>query len=837
VPKALKIMRGVVSGLAAANGAGVVHRDLKPANIMVEAETDEPQIMDFGIARSTAAPDKDQQAAGAGQAQLAGMAGAPAGKTPSALTQATTVGAIVGTVSYMSPEQVRAEDVDQRADLYALGLIFYDMLVGPKRFEGLNPIEELQRRLMEPPASPRSVDDTIPEALDRIIMRCLAPDRNERYETTADLEAELNRLDDNGVPLPVYRRLTWRTMTAAATLTLSLMGATYWITRPPPPRPETPPMSVLVTDFDNRTNDPVFTGTVEKALGLGLEGASFITAYSREEASRLAAQMRPGSRLDESIARLISAREGIKVILAGRIEPKGSGYSLAVRAIDPAVDKVLAETTATANSKENVLPTVAKVAADLRGRLGDTTPESARLAASETVTASSLEALQAYTRAQELADANRNQEALAAYQDTVRLDPNFGRAYAGMGVLYAIAKDEVKAKAAYDEALKRVDRMSEREKLRTLGTYYMMVARNYEKAIENYETLVKLYPADDGGHGNLGLAYLYTGNIERARAEAQAVLKIYPSQWAQRYNYAMYSMYAGDFATAEKEGLRVLKEAPTFELGAVPVALSMLIQGDFSGALSTYDRLAQMSPAGASLARYGRADLEMYRGRQREALKILQAAIPADIKDDNTGSLAQNYLALSQAWLATGQMPKATEAARKAVGLSNHESVLLPAALVLIETGQKDEAERIAAMLENMLQTHTTAYSRLIDAQLAVSRGRYAQAVELFRDSIKRRDTWFARLLLGRLYAETEHYPEAMAELDLCIKRRGEVLDVFFYDTPTARYLPPAYYWLARAQQALGSGDAKKNYEAFLATRAASDPPDPLAEDARRRLK
>ena len=128
-------------------------------------------------------------------------------------------------------------------------------------------------------------------------------------------------------------------------------------------------------------------------------------------------------------------------------------------------------------------------------------------------------------------------------------------------------------RAAYDQALKLVDRMSDREKYRTLGTYYMSVARNYEKAIENYATLVELYPADNVGHSNLALAYLNTGNVQRALEEGRLALELYPGQWADRYNYAMYSMYAGDFDTAEAEGSRVVEQVPTFELAFVPVAL------------------------------------------------------------------------------------------------------------------------------------------------------------------------------------------------------------------------------------------------------------------------
>ena len=135
-----------------------------------------------------------------------------------------------------------------------------------------------------------------------------------------------------------------------------------------------------------------------------------------------------------------------------------------------------------------------------------------------------------------------------------------------------------------------------------------------------------------------------------------------------------------------------------------------------------------------------------------------------------------------------------------------------------------------------MLQQQTTAYARIISAEIAVRDEHYGRAIELFRDSIRRRDTWMARFLLGRTYAEAEHFAEAMAELELCVKRRGEAADAFFYDTPTLRYLPPVYYWLARAQLAMGVSDAAKNYQYYVSLRADAAPPDPLVIDARRRL-
>ncbi|MBI2834373.1 MAG: protein kinase [Acidobacteria bacterium] len=829
VSQALRIVRGIVSGLRAAHDAGVVHRDLKPANIMIEAESGEPLIMDFGIARPAAV---STNAAEQGSRDTVRRRLRPA------LAGATTAGAVVGTLSYMAPEQAKGQAVDQRADVYALGLIFYDMLTGAGRVErAASEITELQERMEHPPSPVRSVEPLVPDSLDRLIHRCLQPDRDARYRTAAEVAAALDALDAEGRPLPRVRRLTARLMSLTALAVAGLVTATWWFARAPTAPVQKEPMSVLITDFDNQTNDPVFEGAVEQALAIAIEDASFITSYPRDRARQLAAEIRPGSRLDEASARLVSVREGIKVILAGSIASKGSGFAIAVKAIDPADGKVLTTETTSARRKTDVLAGVASCAAAIRGALGDEKPESARLAAAETFTAASLEAMRAYVRGQDLAAAGRYQEAIQAYEEALSHDSKFGRAYISMGAIYKNLKEDQKAEGLYQQGLKLLDRMTERERYRTLGVYYLSVARNHEKAIENYETLVRLYPADNIGYGNLALAYLWAANVPQAVTAGRKAVEVSPRNLMQRTNYAMYSMYAGEFDTAIRETRRVLQENPTYEFAFLPLALASLSKGDVQAARETFDRLAKVSALGYSLANMGEADAEMYYGRFRKAAGILESGMAADRRAGSSGNLAHKYVALAETLLASGAQDAAADMAGKALTLSRHEAVLFSAARVFVEAGQEEPARRVARDLQNMLQQQTRSYASLITGQLALSRGELSGALDAFQEAVKRHDSWFARFLLGRGYLEAGHFAEALAEFELCLKRRGEAADVFFVDTPTLRYLPPVYYWLARAQQELGAmAAARVNYEQFLKLRGDADPPDPLAADAASRL-
>jgi serine/threonine protein kinase/tetratricopeptide (TPR) repeat protein len=830
VPEVLDFIRQLCAGLEEAHSAGVVHRDLKPANIMIAGE--HLVIMDFGIARSVV-----QTMDGSGPL----VTQQPLSKS-GLVTGATLQGAIIGTVAYMSPEQAKGQPADARSDIYAVGMIMRDMLVGTRATEDpTDALTELMERVRHAPKPVKELDPSIPDAVDRLVTRCLQPEPGHRYQTVTDLLAHLNALDAEGKPLPKVRTLTRRTVLSVAVAVLGLVFGTWWLARTPPEEVQPPPMSVLIADFDNQARDPAFEGALEKALAIAIEGASFITAYSRADAQTVAERLKPGSRLDESMARLVSVREGIHVILAGSIAAEGSGYRMTLRALDPALDPAQSDPLATASyeapTKAKVLEAVGALASEVREALGDTTPESEKLSAAETFSAASLDAMRTYARGQGLHDAGRYGEAIEAFQQAASFDPSFGRAYAAMGAAYGNLKRFDQADESYKQALKLIDRMTDREKYRTFGGYYLLVSRNYDKAIENYETLVRLYPADEGGHLNLAFAYLLVRNFDGAVAEGRKATEVAPKSVLARTNYAMYAMYAGDFKTSIREATVALKENPSFEFALLTLARSSVAAGDFEGGRAAYERLAGLSEFGAALTRLGRADLAMYLGRYKEAATLLEAGLAAGGTTLAPTDAAPLQLALAEAYEGLGRRPQAIRAATRAIELSRHESTLFPAALVLVNAGRLEKARQVAETLDGMLQAQTSSFARLIDGEIARSRKRLGEAIESFREGQKRYDSWFAHFLLGRAYFEAKYFPEAVSEFELCVKRKGEATDVFFLDASTIHYLPPAYFWLGRAQEGVGAADAaRKSFREFLALRPDTPPSDPFVAYARQRL-
>ena len=830
VARALRIARGTVAGLVSAHQAGVIHRDLKPANIMIGAD-DEPTVMDFGIARSAGGPGR-----GAVPAAV-NIRPEELSRTAAAAASSTMAGAIVGTVAYMAPEQARGEAVDQRADIYAFGLILYDMLVGGRRSErAVSAIAELKQRMETAPPPPRSIDPQIPEPVDAIIHRCLAPDPTKRFQTTVELQEALNRLDARGQLIPIIRRVSLKTLIASiAVMVVALAGAWYYALQFVAPA-EQGPVSVLIADFANGTNDPVFDGSLEHALGASLEGATFITAFDRYEARRVADRLKRGRALNADNTRAVATQEKIKVILAGGIAPDEGGYTVSVRGIDAATGDELWSEEAFAENKERVLAALGEVVAEVRSELGDQGRKSERMAAANIVATRAIESLRNYSLAQDLFLGGRPAEALAYYERAVKADPNFGRAYANWGLAaYTLGRVD-EAQALWKTALSLVDRMTEQEKYSTLSTYYATIVGNYEKAVEYYEMLTKLSPYDARAHNNLAIAYFRTRNFARALEEGRKAVEIYKGNVNRRINVALYAMYASDFETATQQAEEVNKEAPGRYQTYLPIAMGAIARSDFDAARQAYESMAQTDIEGASLAATGLADLAIYRGDYAAAEAILTDAIVRDREQKRTAGLTAKLIALAETYEATGRSALAMETAREAAGLSTKEAVLLPTALLLLRQRQSADAETLAADLDNQLQTQTRAYAKVIDGKVALTRKRRATALDAFKEAQKFGDPWLARFEMGITYVEAGHFAEGFAELDMCLKRRGEVTAMFLDDSPTIRYLATLPYWLGRAQEGLGQKDAAAaSFKSFLTSRAAA-PDDTLVADARKRM-
>jgi eukaryotic-like serine/threonine-protein kinase len=812
--EAAEIILQVCYGLAAAHEAGVVHRDLKPQNIMIDHEG-RAAVMDFGIASSTEAVILLTQASRGDAEGSAGL---------------TRVGAILGTPQYMAPEQARAEKLGVRSDLFTVGLILYELTVGhlPPHSPGLKGLLTDRGTKQIPP--PIEAEPQIPRPLNRIITRCIQLDPEARYPTIETLIHDLETW------LGIKKaHANWKVFSALAAVIVLLAGFLIYSLRPKASAGAHPLVKILVSDFTNQTGNPVLEGTLEPVLSTALEGASFITTYSRGDAHKTLAKLSTSTKLDENSARLIAQREGLGVVISGSIRQDGSKYAISAQALDPRTNKVIDSENATAASAKEVSEAVARIAAGFRKALGDATPKSAQLAAAETFSSQSLEASQQYALAQELQWQGKWDDALQAYKRSTELDSNLGRAYAGMAVILANMGHKEDAEKNFKLAMSKIDRMTDREKYRTRGAYYLM-ERDYEKAIEQYKALEKQFPADSAGIGNLALAEFYARNMTGAVDDEQRVVALYPNNVLYLNNYGLFAMYAGDFDVAIRESERLLKLNPNFEKGYICLGVSQLARGDDAAAADTYKKVAPISAWGASAAAVGLADMALYQGRPADALSILEPAVHADLAAKDPSRAAAKYVMQAQALLMKGQTAKAIAAAEQASTGSADESLLYPAAMIFLEAGKGDKAMELSQKLSQRLEPDPGAYGKLIEAEVQMKKKDYRSAVRTFQDAQKIADTWLGRFGLGRAYLEAGAFTDADTEFDACVKRRGEATAVFLDDEPSWHYFAPVYYYLGRAREGLGSPGAAEAYQNYLKAREKSAN-DALAADAKKRLR
>ncbi len=595
------------------------------------------------------------------------------------------------------------------------------------------------------------------------------------------------------------------------------------------------PISILIADFDNKTGDELFDGTLEQALQIGIESAPFITGYRRDAARNLAGMLKaPTGVLDEATARLISVREGVKLVMAGSIEEDDGSYTLYVRAVDPTGGEVLASVEVDAKSKLDVLAAVGVLAGDLREALGEESLDREKLVMSETFTAKSLEAAQAYSKAQSLQYLGKYQEAMEFYRLALEHDPDFGRAYSGLALSANSLGQTDNADQMWQKALSMLGTMTERERLRTLGLYYSLVTRNFQKAIETYELLVQKYPADDTAHNGLAVQYFYSLDFKSALEEGRVLLNIYPSSVMGRSNYALYAMYAGDFETAIQEAQDVRDLDPTYFKAWLPIAMNELSKGDIEAAGQAYDAMADANSRGALTAALGHADVALSVGDAPAAIESLRKGIELSEAAGSQYYLATHYIVLAEAYLAAGNEAEASTALATALETSGGLSRQVPAALMYLEIGGTAKAEEIGGSLSASLQPQSRAYGSLISATIAIQNKDYVAAIDTLTAGIGFADLWLLRFTLGRAYLEAGFFAEAHDEFTSVSERHGEATSVFLDDLPTYRYLSTLPYWQARAEQELGMSDAaQQHYAEFIERRPENDP---LASDARQRM-